>query len=1605
MNNSRLTPFTLFAISILILNVTCWYFFVHKDSCNAHRSNERVEFSNVVTVTNNFRPPSVPVPPNSETQQLHIAHVTPKAPSFGEPQISVSFNEQIDLKDIQLHVRSEPALPLTITHHEYRWEGGFRVAAPFKPGEQVTLIFSPALKSIQGVALGKEIRRTVLIPHRTPKIAFDAPGRYLAPHGKLTIPIKSVNCTSLVSVVSRVLPQNLVFLAKKDAYYDYRDDNDNAAEFTQGYHIQTNRIASLPNKEQRSYIHLAQQIPEGQRGVYLLAIASERSESDSRLICVTDIGVSVREEPQAFTVWSTSLSAGTCSPNCSVKLYGVNNALLASGVTDKDGFARIKYNEKDGDPFLMVVAAPDGQDFTFLALSTKNQVEQQTKTSESYLKPNACEAFVFTDRGIYRHGETVFAQALLRVQDNTPPAPFPVLLQVMKPNGKLFKTLPLLADARGCVTAEMVMPDYLPSGTYRLQLNLPGNGGALLGQGRFSLESFVPPQIRVKHLEVPQSVKAGDPLIATFVAEHLFGKPADGLKYESLLIFKAAPFQSPAWEDYLFGDEEKLFSVIPTPVQKGQLDEKGQACVTNQIPNTLLPPARVDAIVQSTVIEAGGRAVTARATVPVHPYPFYIGLKKPASTLFRSGSEQTLRIAAVLPDGQCKQEPVTLAVKMEQLSWISNYRKDERGYYQWESQRLKSVIYTNTLICAGKDTPVPFTVPQDNGDYLITLTDPLSQASTSWIFYASESDAPGVALDRSSPERVKLVFDKEEYLPGETIRLQIRSPFPGVAWVTLQQAQILENQVIVMTNTTAEVTWTAHRAWSPNLEVAVSVIRPATAESVWSAHRASGIEPLRIAPREHKLTAQITTGQSIAAPQTTLPVKVTVLDSNGQPAKNAAITLLAVDEGICMLTGMKTPAPYDFFKRIRTAGLSFYDVFTQLMPITDDQALNSASHIGGGPDDGDEAFAMKRVNPIASRRFKPVSLWKQNIETDENGTATVNLALPEFTGELRLMAIAWNKQATGSSEAAIKVKRKLIVQPDLPRFLAPNDQATFQVTLHNESGAPTPVQITATATGPLSIATPTQQVQLATGESRSVLVQAKALEQVGLAKLAIKVEGAGELYSETFELALRPAVAWENMSEHLVLIPNEEKIFKPSDSCLASSFSQTIYASLQPTINLVGALEYVVHYPYGCLEQTTSSVFPLIPLKELSKQVAFKNTTLGQEAPDFIQAAVSRILSMQRYDGFAMWPGAYHVARYESVYASHFLVEAANAGYSVPSDVIPFCTGFLAEELRQDSSPVAPYVCHVLALAKKSDQNAMLRLFEKANTLNTENRFHLARALIRSGDAGKGLGVLQTVQSVKSLREAAFGLMAWCELDPSSSFAFTCATEIEKKRMKQGHWGSTQDNALALLALGMQAQHIDLSKNAGQSSLLWNGSEKQIPSTTSTNWTTQAAATLKNTSATPLYLTRLTEAVPLNPQVVNVDEGISVRRSFVTIDGYETNLTTVSRGDLLWIQLTIDPLHNEVKDLVIEDLLPAGFEIESGADQKASVARDGWILHREVRDDRLLLFANPIRDRQYYTYAVRAVTAGDFIMPAISASAMYDPSIFSRHGATRITIK
>ena len=1545
--------------------------------------------------------------------EFRFTKINGETPPFGHPVVTARFTQPVDVRDAKTRITCEPAVIFTVTSEEYGH--GVSLVGPFEIGQPYTFIFHEGLRSTDGYKLEKESRRTILIRHRKPAVSIAVDGRYLAPEGRLTVPVLTVNTPQVVSSVARVLPQNLVQLAMREAglYEAWWGDEAHALskELTACPVVRTNQVSAARNQEQRLMIHLGEYVADSPRGVYLLEVGASGVDLKSRLLCVTDIGLSVRAEDKAMTVWVTSLRAGSAVAGYRVELFGRNNLLLAQGLSDAQGFVHLKVEPREGEPFLLVAQAPNGTDSTFLPLTGRTEVEQAVSAKRGYLGRNACEAFVMSERDLYRHGETAFVQALLRTREGRAPVPFPIVLHVIKPDGRTFKTLPLMPDALGAAVAQVTLPDYLPSGTYALKACLPGKDGAVLGERAVMLEAFVPPQTRLKLFELPATVHAGETLTFKLFAEHLFGKPAGGLAAEAGVTYVEDDFKPEGWKDYRFGDAEKAFPFKQDRCERQTLAEDGTAVYRVAVGTEMRPPAQLNAVVQGTVTETGGRTVSARATVKLHPYPFYVGLKPDAGQMIRVGVPQTMRLAAVNPDGSRHVERTPLKVKLEQISWISNMRKEPSGFYQWSSERVKTTVAENSVETCAEDSVYAFTV-QAAGAYVLTFAEPVSQTSSSWAFAAGGDGQEEGTWDRSSPDRVELIFDKPEYVPGETARLQIRSPFAGQAWVSLQQARVIESRVLNLTNNTAEVAWTVSEAFAPNVEVAVSVVRPAVAESVWSAHRASGLVPLRVCPPERRLKVSVTPEAAVWRPRSTLPVRVAVTDSEGRPSCGAVVTVMAVDEGVCMLTDYKTPDPHAYFLETRAGALAFHDTYRQLMPITSERLFGGASHIGG--DGGDEL--LKRLNPVAARRFTPVALWQAKVALDEKGIATVPFELPEFTGELRLMAVAWNTNAAGSSDAPVKVKRKLVVQPDLPRVLAPGDAALMQVTLHNESGFPCTARVSVVTQGPLVSGAGEQQVSLATGTSQTVPLKVTAREQSGTAQVTVKAEGAGERYEEPIELAVRAASAWQVTVEHSVLKPGEMKTYAPLTGVLEDSFSQTFFCAAQPTVNLLGALEYVAEYPYGCLEQTVSSVFPLLALGDLAGRLPTKGSTLAEEAPGRINAAVLRVLSMQRCDGFAMWPEVQESDGPATVYASHFLVEAARAGYPVARETMEEVTRLLANRLDDDSTQSRAYVCEVLALAGKPDHGWQLRLFEQTHELSVENRLHLARALIRSGEIPKARGVLAEVSGVNGLREAAFGLLAWLELDATAPLVVACCQEIEKARREEGHWGSTQDNALALLALGAYARHAPAGPQTFAPVLGWAAQSRSVAATQAYTWVPGAEAdrqAVKLTNQGPglMYVTRRMACVPLVSGIKEIDRGIKIRREWLDVEGRPVDPAALRRGTLVIIRLTLDPLDGKQTSLVIEDLLPACFEIENSELAKAGtlpwVKTDeaDWVLHREARDDRLLLFSKTVDGPQCFHYAARVVTPGEFVVPAVMASAMYAPDTLSRHGCGRVTVK
>jgi len=908
------------------------------------------------------------------------------------------------------------------------------------------------------------------------------------------------------------------------------------------------------------------------------------------------------------------------------------------------------------------------------------------------------------------------------------------------------------------------------------------------------------------------------------------------------------------------------------------------------------------------------------------------------------------------------------------------------------------------------------------GEYIVTVTDPFSGSSSTLRFFAAPGNEEWVNWAKDKPAEVQLSLDREDYAPGDKARLAVKAPFTGPALLTVESDRVLEHRVVNLTANTAEFEIEVKPDYVPNVHCVLSLIRPATAESVWSAHRATGSAVLKVVPPGHSLDVSIEAPRNIR-PQGKLPVTVTVADGDGKPVAGAELVIMAVDEGICMLTEFETPDPLEHFLRTRGLGVTLADLYGNLMPICEDTSDATVSHTGGG---GGEMLG-RRLNPIKASRFKPVALWASGAMTDSNGAARVSLDVPEFTGELRVTAVAFGRSVFGAAKEPVTVKRSLVVQAGLPRFLAPGDSCTMSLAIFNETGAAVDAKWRVTCGGPLSATVSEGSLPMTKSGSATVPVALKAGVLPGKALCSVEVSAGSEIYSETFQMAIRPILAADTRTVSASLKQGEEvRIATPVDWLSGTEFYEA-WISGRPDVQLNGGLDWLLRYPYGCCEQTTSSAFPLLYLADLVART--RPVGLGDvDTKRFVMAGIYRLLTMQRESGgFAPWPDCRTEAQWISIYASHFLVEAKKAGYAVPEDRLAAAVGYLRNELERDHPENRAYTCHVLALAGKPEHGWMARLLEREDDLSASERAHLAAALLGAGKPRDALKLLNELglpekggerEGLEShVRDVALALSAWLDIEPGNEMVSRLVHELEGLRVaNRGWWSTTQENAVALMALGKFSRLTKPDKTPFEGELLPQGGVAvAFKSGQDVRWVSKEAGAAKDLRivnrgpGTCWYGVRM-EGVPTAGTETNCDAGVSIRREFLDHEGKTMDLKSIKQGDLAVVKLTIDPRGETSGSLVVEDLLPAGLEIENPALATAKflpwvTAKTDWCIHREIRDDRLLLFTDSVVERAEYFYTVRAVTPGTFSLPPVRVEAMYHPEVRSVNGAGTVEVR
>ena len=754
--------------------------------------------------------------------------------------------------------------------------------------------------------------------------------------------------------------------------------------------------------------------------------------------------------------------------------------------------------------------------------------------------------------------------------------------------------------------------------------------------------------------------------------------------------------------------------------------------------------------------------------------------------------------------------------------------------------------------------------------------------------------------------------------------------------------------------------------------------------------------------------------------------KVTV-----KAAPGSFVTLAAVDNGVLQVSDFKTPDPYHHFNAKKALEVNAYDMYPLLFP----ELRARLSSTGG---DGD-LETNKRSNPMPAKRIKIVSYWSGIQKANAGGEADFEFDIPQFSGELRLMALAYKNESFGNSESSITVADPIVLSAALPRFLSPKDTVSVPVTITNTTDKASSATAKLSITGPIQIiGSNTQTVSLGAHSEGRAVFTVVASPAVSVGKIIVDVNSMGEKFSDETEISVRPASPLQIETGSGTLSGGgSQRIDINTSNFISGSADYQLVISRSPAMELGKQLRYLIQYPYGCTEQTVSVAFPQLYFDDLAEQMRGEKTA-ASPANYNIQEAIRKIKLRQLYNGgITLWDGEGTEHWWASVYAAHFLLEAQKAGFDLDKSMIDGLLDYLNKKLKnrttilyyynqKEQKKIAPkevaYSLYVLALAGKP--NVAVMNYYKANPqlLSLDSKYLLSVAYAVAGDkqrfkemlpasfAGE-VSVAQTGGSFYSdIRDEAVALNALIDADPGNAQIGVMAKHVADK-LKQRNWVSTQECAFSFVALGKIARAANKATVTAEVKV--NGKVVGTAADKTLKLTAKqlggGAIEIVTKGVGRLYYFWQSEGISTTGDYKEEDNYIRVRKKFYNRKGKILSGNTFNQNDLVIVQLTLENAYStRVDNIVISDPLPAGFEIENPRTKE--IPGMDWIKDAssptalDLRDDRINLFVDLEKTRQTYYYAVRAVSPGVYRMGPVSADAMYNGEYHSYHGTGVIRV-
>ncbi|WP_377297240.1 alpha-2-macroglobulin family protein [Rhizobium sp. SGZ-381] len=1490
-------------------------------------------------------------------------------------------------------------------------------------GERYKLVLRRGLPSSVGENLEAAVDLDLYVKDRSPSVRFTGDSFVLPSTARRGIPLVSVNTPSANLKLYRIGDRNIApllansqFLTQMDGYSTEQIEASSGQLVWQG----SIEIAQDINKDVVTSFPVDEALPERKPGVYVLTATAgtgTSSEWDNRAtqwFVVSDLGLSTYAGTDGLNVFVRSLASAKPVAGVDLQLLAKNNEVLGTAKTDDNGRATFSAGLIRGTSAMVpavLTAMKAGGDYVFLDM-TRAGFDLSDRGVTGRPAPGAIDLYAYTERGIYRPGETVHAAVLARDVEARSIDNLPLTFVFLRPDGVEDRRMTDTGKLGG-YALDLPVGETAMRGTWTMQVFTDPKGSPI-SEKRFLVDDFVPDRIEFDLTSTAKDITLGSEVPVDVDGRYLYGAPAAGLSLEGEIVLKQTRARE-AYKGYLFGlADEEASEAERLPLDGlDVLDDEGKASFDAGLTELAYTTQLTDAEIVVRLKEGGGRAVERRLTLPVRPDGPRIGIKPEFSGDLTENSVGNFNVIMVGEDGQ-KKAASGLAWKLVRIERDYQWYREGSSWRYEPVNRTKLVANGTVNVAAADGGKVA--VPVEWGRYRLEIQSTEADGPASsvefnagWFVTASSSE---------TPDALEIALDKASYKVGETAKLKVSSRYAGQLMITSGAENLVSVQNVEIGDTGGEVDIPVTAAWGAGAYVTATLYRPGDAQESRMPMRAIGITWLTVDPEDRDLTV------TLAGPDKTLPrqpLDIDIAVAGAGASEEAYVTVAAVDVGILNLTRYEPPAPDIWYFGQRQLGLEIRDLYGRLI----DGSLGATGRLRTGGDGG--SVALQGSPP----KEKLVAFFSGPVKLDAEGKAKVSFDIPQFNGTARVMAVAWTKSGIGHGTKDVVIRDPLVVTASLPRFLAPGDTANLRLDIANTDAPAGKYRLSVTSNEAVSIDTPATAVRLDAGAKQTVTLQVKG-EKPGDGKVTLTLDGEGlPKLTQGLDLPVRPGVLPVTERRVLALAPGQSLTVDGNllaDAELAGA-SVALNVTRSAEFDVPALLMALDRYPYGCAEQTTSRAIPLLYLSELNRQNGIDDDAAVKKR---VQDAIYRVLSYQSSSGsFGLWgPGGGD--RWLDAYVSDFLTRAREQGFDVPEKALVQALDNLQNALaydvniRDQGSEIA-YVLYVLARNRKA---AISDLRYYADTMLGDfptplSKAHLASALALYGDAQRAKTVFASAFQMaekasvtkvslsrsdygSQLRDGAAVLALAAESRPVPPIV-PQLSQIVAKEWRTKKYVSTQEQAWMLLAARA------LQKGDDGLKLAVNGEAKS--GSYSTRLTGEALLSapvvLANRSADPVSAVVTTIASPRQPPAAG-GAGFTIARSYYTLDGEEVSVSDVQQNQRYVVVLTVNEENDWPSRILIQDLLPAGFEIDNPSlVDSAQLTNFEWIgevqpAHTEFRNDRFVAaFDRAQGDAREITlaYVVRAVTPGTYDHPAAVVEDMYRPQFSARTAAGRMTVE